>query len=257
MNKAWREDFAVFLEEPSREGLRSLLRDHLGETNGCDFKKAWPTYPKLSRHILALANSGGGCLIIGVEEKADKTFEPVGLDEIIDKGDIHKSIEKFIPAQLLYVVMDFFFQESEYPKIRGRRFQVLVVEDTPNYLPFVAKSDGDGIRKNAIYIRHFTNSQEANYEQLQAMLNLRIETEYSTRGEFDLQHHMDQLKALYSYISPMIKYYHYDDTEEEEPEEYPRCSIGGNPNYPRERFDEYVKKLIEKKKSFIQAMITS
>lgn len=37
--KGLKEAFARFFEDPSREGLRDLLRDNLGETNEFDFKK--------------------------------------------------------------------------------------------------------------------------------------------------------------------------------------------------------------------------
>ena len=157
-DKTWNEAFAKFFESPSREGLRNLLRDHHGETHAFDFKEIWPSNSKLSRQILGLANYGGGCLIVGVKENKDKTFEPVGLDELSDKTDIQKGIERFVPIQLEYSILDFSFQDSEYPKIKGKKYQALVVEDSPKYLPFLAKADGEGLRKNAIYYRHATNA---------------------------------------------------------------------------------------------------
>jgi hypothetical protein len=36
--KGLKEAFARFFEDPSREGLRDLFRDHLGEANEFDFK---------------------------------------------------------------------------------------------------------------------------------------------------------------------------------------------------------------------------
>jgi predicted HTH transcriptional regulator len=199
-SKGWHEEFARFFETPSREALRDLLRGHVGELNCYDFKGTWPTYPKVARHILGLANSSGGCLILGVEEKEDKTFEPVGVDMLRDKADIYKGIQKFISGQLKHEILDFSYDASEYPKMVGKKFQVLIVEDTPRYIPFVAMSDGDGIRKNAIYVRHGTSSEEANYEELQDMFNRRIETEYSSKYEFDLSKHLSELNILYRNI---------------------------------------------------------
>ena len=253
-DKIWNVEFAKFFELPTRITLRNLLRDHLGESNECDFKKDWPSYPKLARHILGLANYGGGCLIIGVQENQDKTFDPVGLNEIHDKTEIQKAIEKYIPAQLQCDILDFHYEETEYNRIKGKKFQVLIVDDTPKYIPFVSKSEGVGIIKDAIYYRYLTSTVEANYEQLQSILNRRIDTEYSTKGEFDLQNHLDQLKLLYGFIRPYIKYHHFDDSEEDFDLE-PEYSIGGNSNYPKESFEQFVKNLIEKKKLFIRDMV--
>ena len=254
-NKAWNEAFTKFFESPSREGLRNLLRDHLGETHAFDFKEIWPSNSKLSRQILGLANYGGGCLIVGVQENDDKSFAPIGLDGLSDKTEIQKGIEKFVPIQLEYDILDFSYQDSEYKTIKGRKYQVLIVEDSPKHLPFLAMADGEGIRKNAIYYRHATNTEEINYDELQYLLNRRIETEFSTKPEFDLQKHLDQLKVLYRNISSMIKYYHYEETEEDIYEqEFRNYSIGGNPNYPRESFEEFVKKLIIEKKKVISLL---
>jgi predicted HTH transcriptional regulator len=255
--KSWNEAFAKFFESPSREGLRNLLRDHLGETHAFDFKEIWLANSKLSRQILGLANYGGGCLIVGVQENDDKSFTPVGLGELSDKTEIEKGIEKFIPVQLEYEIIDFSYQDSEYKKLKGRKYQVLIVEDSPKHLPFLAMADGDGIRKNAIYYRHATNTEEINYGELQNILNRRIETEFSTKPEFDLQKHLDQLKVLYRNIRPLIKYYHYEETEEDFYEqEFSNYSIGGNPNYPRESIEEFIKKLIIEKKKLINVLTT-
>lgn len=104
-NRGWRENFARFFESPSREGLRNLLQGHIGELNSYDFKKEWLTFSKLARHILGLANSGGGCLVFGIKEKKDKTFDPVGLAKLLDKADIHKGIQNFLPSSVKYEVL--------------------------------------------------------------------------------------------------------------------------------------------------------
>jgi hypothetical protein len=63
--KGLHEGFARFFEEPRRENLRELLRDTAGEYSHLDFKREWPETWKLARHILAIANSGGGSLVSG------------------------------------------------------------------------------------------------------------------------------------------------------------------------------------------------
>lgn len=246
-NKGWREEFAKFFENPSREGLRDFLKNHAGELNGYDFKGEWPTFPKVARHILGLANSGGGCLVIGVDEKTDKTFEPVGVDQLLDKADIQKGIQKFIPPQLKYEVLDFAYTDSEYPKLVGKKFQVLLVEDLPEYIPFVAISNGEGIRGAAIYTRRGTNSEEANYEELQGMFNRRLGTGYSSEIEFDIDKQLAELNSLYNRISP-----YYNPAEAEM---FYYLDYHANPKYPDEDFDEFVRRMIDQKKEIIERVI--
>ncbi len=203
-NKRYKEDFARFFESPSREGWRDLLQGQLGELDAVDFKQNWPSASKLARHVIGLANTRGGCLIAGIAEKDDKSFEPVGLASFMDKADIQKSVKKYLPVQLKYEIFDFAYEDSEYPKLIGKKFQVLMVEDKPQYIPFIARCDGDGIRENALYVRRGTNTEEANYEELQEILNHRIETGYSSRGEFDLNRHLSELNSLYRHIAATV-----------------------------------------------------
>jgi hypothetical protein len=100
--KQFSEAMACFFESPTRETLRELLRTHLGEFDECDFKAEWP--PQLSniaRHILGIANSGGGVIVVGMAEKTDdKSLQPVGLTTVLDKAEFHKGVEKYLPDGL-------------------------------------------------------------------------------------------------------------------------------------------------------------
>jgi len=233
--RGWYEQFACFFENPSREGLRDLLRDQVGELDVCDFKREWPDFPSLARHILGLANSGGGCLVIGVEERPDGTFDPVGVDEFRDKADVHKGIQKFIPSQLRCEVVDFSYEASEYPRIEGKKFQVVFVDDCPEYVPFIARANGQGIRENAIYVRRGTSTEEANYEELQEIINRRLRTGYCTK-EFSLDRHLAELRILYKYYDPFGDLF---------------------PLRPRGRFANFVGSLIGQKEAVIQSLVLS
>jgi hypothetical protein len=59
-SKTVHESFSRFFEAPSRESLRVLLKEHVGELRNCDFKETWPEHAPVARHLLGLANSGGG-----------------------------------------------------------------------------------------------------------------------------------------------------------------------------------------------------
>jgi predicted HTH transcriptional regulator len=259
--KTIKEEFAQFYEDPTREGLRELLRDNLGEFPNLDFKEQWPAFPKLARHLLGLANLGGGCIIIGVAEKEDKSLESVGIDDLIDKSSVTNGIKKFLPNTLLenIDIGDFKYEVAEYPKLIDKKFQTIFVTSDAKHLPFVAMADGDGIRNNAIYTRRGPSTEEANYDELQNIINRRLETGYSSQGEIDLRTHIEQLKTLYGQIDQ----YHIrrEGGIADALQNIATISLFGetqkilNPVYPPEGFDMFIARMIEKKKKRIEIIL--
>lgn len=258
--KTFKEEFAQFFESPTREGLRDLLRNNLGEFPNVDFKEKFPPLPKVARHLLGQANLGGGCLIVGVAEKDDKTLESIGVDKLEDKKVIVDKIKKYLPAVLLEDVEigDFTYQDSDYKNLAGKKFQVIYVTGDPKHLPFVAQAQGEGIRENAIYVRRGTSTEEANYEELQGIINRRLETGYSSRTELDARMHIEQLKMLYSQIDPFqmrlkgaYKFLEpaLSTVLTEIHEKIP------NPVYPKENFDAFIARMIEKKKKRVEIIL--
>lgn len=132
-----KEALAQLLSDPTREGLRTLLQEQMGETANLDFKEEWPEDGKLARHVLAFGNSGGGCLVVGVAEQADNTLVPKGLNALRDKVDLTKSLAKQTPPSLMSNVdiFDFVYEDSEYGALQGRKFQVLCVCPIPSTCP--------------------------------------------------------------------------------------------------------------------------
>lgn len=105
-----------------------------------------------------------------------------------------------MPAELVsrVEVHDYHFEASEYPTIIGKKFQVMFVEFSSEHVPYVSRREGDGIKSPAIYVRRGGQTSEASHEELQRIINQRIETKYSTSNEITLKQHMEQLKVLYS-----------------------------------------------------------
>lgn len=259
--KGFKEGFARFLESPTREGLRDVLKENLGEFRDCDFKAQWLAHPKTARHLLGMANSGGGCIVVGVLEMEDKTLQPAGLDALIDKASVVAGIRKYIPDNLLedIEILDFGYEDSEYPKIKGRKFQVVFVGDDPEHLPFISRADGEDIRESVIYVRKGTATVEAGYEDLQRVINRRLDTGHSSQREMELQAHLDQLKVLYT----QLERYHVRLKPGTLGEYFMRASravqeiVGQqeyvpNPKYPKEDFEEFITRVIQKKKKRIE-----
>jgi hypothetical protein len=173
-------------------------------------------------------------------QKEDGSFDPIGLEKMVNKAEVMKGVQNFIPSKLKFEIYDFAYEESEYPKIKGKKFQILLIEDDPKCIPFISLADGEGIRKNAIYIRRKAETIEADYEGLQEVINKRVETTYSSRGENELEKQLELLKVLYKFIPKRIPIFE---------KLYPLTI--DNPNYPEETFEDFVKKLIETQKKRI------
>jgi hypothetical protein len=251
--KSLYEDFARFAEQPTRERLRGLLQHNVGELAHLDFKEAWPEHSKLARHILGLANTGGGVIVIGVAE-ADQALSPVGVTKLIDKTDILKGVQKYIPHSLhkdLHV-LDFSYNASEYGALKGKTFQVLIVEPDIHRQPFLSLADAKDIRANAVYVRRNAATEEATHEELQNLLNVRLETGYSTRGEIDLQTHLRQLETLYDQINPRIGGGVLSLEMQAKLAAIGTINSKPNPLYPKESFDAFIVRMIEKKKIRIE-----
>ncbi len=200
LERGIQDGFARFAETPSRETFREFLTSHTGESRSVDFKQEWLPSPELAKKILGFANTGPACLVFGVAERADKSLEPVGLSAMEDKADIQNKLRKFLPSSLMeqLATHDFVFESSEYEKIKGKKFQVLLIDYNPEYIPYVAVKNSTDLRDTAIYVRRDGQTVEANYDELQKVLNSRIATRHSTKEELDLKQHLEQLKALYS-----------------------------------------------------------
>lgn len=252
--KGLKEAFAVFFESPSRENLRKLLIDHTGEHDDLDFKKEWISPDVLAKHILAMANKSGGVIMFGIEEKSDQGLEAVGI-ELDDKTQFLRNINSYVPDEKLdYHVHDFSFEDSEYPKIKGKSFRVLIVEYRPEYIPYLSKKDGKDIKKNSIYIRHNASTIQAEYNHLQDIFNRRLETTFSSAREMSLMEHFKELKDIYSlikkgdWIDPYYENFHHWDDD---------LAFEDNPKYPQEDFEDFVVRMIELKKSVIQSIVTA
>lgn len=253
VKKSFKEEFAKFSENPDRTTFKKLLEENTGEYPHIDFKKEWLEKHILAKHILGFANSGGGVLVVGISEKEDKTFDISGLDKIKDKTTIKKELEKYLPSEIQYEIHDYTYDNSsEWKSIKNKKFQVLIVEDTPQYLPFLSlNSSGNELHKNRVYYRGKTNTEEATNDELKKIINRRLDTNVSTTEEDNFKENLNQLKILYSFLD---KYY------TKSPFWMANISatlsaIQGtkekNPNYPEEDFEDFILRMVSLKKEVI------
>ena len=248
------------LKEPTRENFREFMKSHTGEHDSIDFKETWIEKAKLAKEMLAIANSGGGVIIFGVKENDDKTLTNKGIDEIKDKSIVSNYINPYVSSNLSYEIHDFSFEASEYADLQNKKFQMLVVNDTPQYLPFVSKKDGDGISEGTIFVRRGVSCEKANEQEISDILRRRMNYVYPAKGEpLLLDEHLQQLKVLYEYI-------------DKEKVQYTSGIWAGltsmvgsifkgervvkpNPLYPEEEYEEFVARMILEKKNKIERVL--
>jgi len=255
------------LAQPTLDNFREFLTSQTGEHNPIDFKEKWVDKISLVKEMLSIANIGGGFIVFGIREKDDKTFEPLGLETLRDKAEISNEVKNFIASDLKYDVYDFEYSTAEYKELQGRKFQMLSIEDTPEYLPFFSRRDGgEGSNKvfsDRIYIRRGTSCELINENEFKQLIQRRIEHIYPNSGKaLDLEQHLEQLRTLYSKISRYKIIYKNSgitnflsafgekiSTLTGESESIP------NPLYPDEGYEEYLSRMVIEKKKRIERLL--
>ena len=252
------------LQEPTLEKMREFLSSNTGEHNSVDFKKEWIQGDKLAKMMIAIANSGGGIIVFGVMEKKDGSFDYDGLPQLQDKATISNEVKNYLSSDLKYDIYDFSYDASEYEALQGRKYQMMVVEDTPQHIPFMSKKDGANIKSTEIYVRRGTSCEVANHEEITAIINRRVNYIHPLTGEpLQLDEHLKQLKILYKQIEKEKVYYKNGITtgfatmlaDLISPLVKGERVAEPNPLYPEETYEEFISRLITSKKNKIERVL--
>ncbi len=256
----------TLLQEPTLDKFREFLHAQTGEHNSIDFKSQWIENAALAKEMLALANSKGGFIVFGVAENEDNSVCAEGLSEIKDKAVISNGIKNFISSNLKYEIYDFSYTTSEYEALKDKNFQMLVVEDTPEYIPFLSRKESGSLKQNMIYVRRGTSCEIANEEEIQVILNRRMKYLYPFKGEpLQLEEHLKQLKILYGMIEKNKVYYNYKNDYLDKMLSNLNVSLNtimkretvveSNPLYPDESYEQFVSRMIVEKKKKIERVL--
>ena len=246
------------LQNPTRENFIDILDNGLGEQDNLDFKVQWIEAQKLAEILLGIANSGGGAIILGVKENEDGTLESIGLSKIEDKEKIHSKMAKFLPETIKFEIADFDFSNESYSKLKGRLFSTnpYLFRGYKIYHIFWEK-DSNSAEAGSIFFRRGTKTVKANSYEINEMLDKRLEATYVEQSSLHLEEHLKQLNTLYknmssqmyssSVISNLFKNMSAFGTLAGTPQ--------NNPYYPKESYDEFIAKMIEKKKMKIEKVL--
>ena len=151
-----------FFKEPTLEAFSNFLEENVGEGSQVEFKGRWINDVKLAKIMMGMANSGGGCIVIGVSEETDGSIAATGIpadDRVYDPADFSKIVEKYLPQKVekCISIKNFFYDNDVYGSLKGKKFQVVFISVEIGDLPIICESDGqrenEKLRRGEIYIR--------------------------------------------------------------------------------------------------------
>lgn len=246
------------LQEPTLDNFREFIRNHTGEHNTIDFKKQWIEGNQLAKEMLSIANSGGGVIMFGISESEDGSISVTGLEELKDPAIVSDSIKNYISSNLKYELYPFSYNSSEYKELEGHHYQMMVIGDTPEFIPFMAKRESGSLKTNEIYVRRGTSCVVANQEEIRDIINRRINFVHPLNGEpLDLEVHLKQLQVLYENIEKNKTYYvnRWNLAHSVLSSLRGEKRTEANPLYPDEEYDEFISRLIIAKKNKIERVL--
>jgi len=242
-----------FLKEPTLETFSFFLEQNLGETNNIEFKSEWIEIEKIAQILMGMGNSGGGYILIGIAEK-DGNLESKGIQEkIYDPSDFIKKISKYFPDSIVVNIqlLNFFFDNDVYGKLKNKKFQMIIINVEDDKIPIVCECESKLFKKGDIFIRRGTNTEKINYEELQMLLNRRIEAAKAQLTDEGLNEQLKQLKILYDAIPTVINKFSYSALKQSP---FMLQMVGKEKNkvYPEKSYEEFLVDMIQMKQEKIQ-----
>lgn len=172
------------LSEDRCELLLSLIasgESEKVEAKNFGFPKDKAEKANLSKAIIAMENTNGGYVLLGVEN--DGTTKGIAEEEL-DPADINNVVSHFVLPEIRNIKCTVFKKDEN---------KVGIIFVPPgDELPYITiKDSGDELRKNVIYVRHTGQSEPANYNDLQ-----RVILKACIKKQKDLAKHLEQTEMV-------------------------------------------------------------
>jgi len=136
------------------------------------------TKAKITRTILAMSNTrDGGVIVVGMKEKSDKKFEPVGLSEseasTFNHDDMATHVRDYADPYVDFMVRRIDCDDRDFVLIQVKEF---------DEIPVICGKDGVNLRKGAIYHRSRTKNESAEvFSQSEMREIIEIATDKAVR----------------------------------------------------------------------------
>lgn len=177
------------------------------EDNKWDYKQDIHLKPKeqfyeLLKDILAFSNSGGGHLLLGVE---DKTHNLIGITNFIDEADLGQKIQTAL-GYSLNVELNYFKHFDEGNEVKLGILYIPNSHQIRTCAKTLTGSKGTIIQSDIVYVRRNTSSINANSEDLQELAYKIIKKgkyEFSERDKEIIERNKDysqNMKDIYDYL---------------------------------------------------------
>lgn len=253
----FKENLYKVLTNPSREAFIDAVFNGVGEQDNLDFKESWTDYQKIAEIVLGMANIGGGTIVVGVKEINDGTLEAVGVTTLEDKEKLHSKIYNLLPDTVKFDIYNFDFTDESYDKIKGKMFQILVVNSNNIDLPYVLRKNTNDAEEGCIFYRRGTKTVKANTQEIREMIHKRLDAEELEKSNLELEEHLKQLRTLYDYMKPLGNSSLYINQFLKNVSFGNLAKLYDNRShyYPEENYDQFIAKMIEKKKIKIEKVL--
>lgn len=134
----------------------------------------------------------------------------------------------------------------------------MIVEDEPKNLPYICCKDGSQIKDGDIYIRSGTESRKATNYQVEKIIERKlIACKVPKSKNMSLKQHLEQLDILYNELTYTV----YENNSLSSLTKAlstlvdrfsGTTSIKKKENYPKESYDDFILKMLNKKKKRIE-----
>ncbi|WP_349818042.1 MULTISPECIES: AlbA family DNA-binding domain-containing protein [Clostridium] len=257
MNDFNKDSLKNFFKEPTIEEFDEFLKKNMGEANGIEFKGEWIDLERMCKIILAIGNSGGGCIVIGVTQENGFLISKGIQGETKDAVDFINVIKNYIPQRILNKIelKDFFYDNSVYGELMGKKFQVIFVNVSNSDLPIICNKDsGRFLKEGEIYVRRGTGTEKANYEELQEIINKSANAKCSEINNVTLKEQLEQLQQLYDCIPLSINKHSFSSFKQSQA----MLSLLGkeeNKALPDKSYEQFLVDLIKEKQEKIKKIV--
>ncbi len=254
-NQSFLDTYNSKEEEFDIVSLTRLVQESYGENDDLDFKEKVIEEHKVAKLLIAMANSGGGSIIFGISDDR----KPIGLntDELKDETDFSRKLRSYLPSNLEYEYRYLNYPDEDvYGDFKGKTFLILYTKEQNRYVPFLPAKEAPSMKRNDIYLRKNASVETATNDDLENMFKLRLVEQYEDLTELELEEHLEQLKLLYSSIQrSYIQIPALTGFSRELRGALKGIQSAKNKDYPEEEYEEFISKMIKKKKKRIEQIL--